>query len=41
MLGMALATLLSSVVVGSCGFFMGYRLGYQDGSDGGGDPCQA
>ncbi len=31
---LALAVLVSTVVVGLGCFFMGYRLGYQDGSDG-------
>ncbi len=31
--GLALAVLVSTVVVGLGSFFMGYRLGYQDGSD--------
>ncbi len=34
MVSLAFATLVSSVVVGLGSFFMGYRLGYQDGSDG-------
>ncbi len=31
MVDLALATLLSSVVVGLCCYAMGYRLGYLDG----------
>ncbi len=33
MFSLAIATLASSVVVGLSCFYMGYRLGYQDGSD--------
>lgn len=41
MVGLALAVLISSVVVGLGCFFMGYRLGYQDGSEDGGGPMAA